>query len=196
MNSFLEEGDRMINETLNVIKMRRSTRDFSEEQLKKEEVEAIVESGLYAPNGGGEAWHFTVIQNKEMLENLNELAKEFATSSGLPWLESLGRDPLFHCTYHAPTVILVSGDSKSVCSVSDTAAATQNMLLAAESLNIGSCWGYFATQAFRGENGVKLLKEFEIPDGYEVYTSVMLGYRIAEKSEAAPRKNNLVTYMK
>lgn len=186
----------MSNEVLNIIKRRRSIRAFEPRQIGDDELRAIVEAGQYAPNGGGEAWHFTAIQNTEILQELNRLAKLYAATSGLPWLEDLGRNPDFHSVYHAPTVILVSADGQGICSEADTAAATQTILLAAESLGIGSCWGYFVTQAFLTGEGKALARRLEIPEGYRVYTSVMLGHRAGETPPAAERKAGTVTYIR
>lgn len=185
----------MTNEVLKTIKRRRSTRAFLPRQIGNEELAAIVEAGQYAPNGGGEAWHFTVIQNAEALERLNRLAKKYAATCGLPWMEDLGKNESFHCLYHAPTVMLVSGDEHGVCSEADTSAATQNLLLAAESLGIASCWGYFATQAFLSEEGNALRDDLKIPEGYRVYTSVMLGYPVREIPDASERKPGTITYI-
>lgn len=185
----------MTNEVLSIIKLRRSIRAFLPEQIGSKELAAIVEAGQYAPNGGGEAWHFTVIQNAEVLEALNRLAKQFAATSGLPWLEDLGRDETFHSVYHAPTVILISADEQGVCPESDTAAATQNILLAAESLGIGSCWGYFVTQAFLTDEGKAMRADLKIPNGFKIYTSVMLGYRAGETPPALERKPDTITFI-
>lgn len=62
-------------ETLKIIKQRRSIRSYKDEQIKDEELQAVLEAGLYAPNAGGQAWHFTVVQNKGLLERLNHAAK-------------------------------------------------------------------------------------------------------------------------
>lgn len=57
------------NETLKIIKQRRSNRNFKDEQITDEELQAVLEAGLYAPNAGDEAWHFTVVQNRELLQS-------------------------------------------------------------------------------------------------------------------------------
>ena len=175
----------MTNETLETIRRRRSVRAFLPLQVKGEEVEAVVAAGLSAPSGGGRAWHFTVVQNADLLCQINRAAKAYAASCGLPWLEQLGRDENFHCVYQAPTVIFVSAEEENVCAVPDTAAATENMLLAAESIGLGACWGYFATQCFLSTEGPALRTALQIPAGYAVYTSVMLGYK-AEEATAVP----------
>ena len=57
--------------TLDVIKERRSIRKFKPEQIKEEELQAIIEAGLYAPSAiNKQSWNFTVIQNKEILDEL------------------------------------------------------------------------------------------------------------------------------
>jgi nitroreductase len=185
----------MTTDVLQTIKRRRSCRVFLPTQIGKAELAAIVEAGQYAPHGSEEAWHFTVIQNAAIIEDLNRLAKQYAMTSGLPWLEDLGNNPDFHSVYHAPAVILVSAEEHGVCSEADAAAATQNLLLAAESLKIGSCWGYFVTQAFLTEDGKAMRDKLNIPHGYKVYTSVMLGYPAEQAPPPPERKPGTVTFI-
>ena len=186
----------MANETLETIRRRRSTRAYLPKQVADEEVQAVVEAGLCAPSGGGGAWHFTVVQNAKLIGRMDRAAKLYASACGLPWLEQLGKDEAFHSVYHAPTVVLVSGDEQNICAVPDTAAATENMLLAAESIGLGACWGYFVTQCFLGGEGDALRQELSIPAGYTVYTSVMLGYRAGEVPPAPEHGPPPVTYIR
>ncbi len=186
----------MNNEFLDLIKERRSCRNFKKEQIRKKELEAIVEAGQYAPNAGGtESWHFTVIQNKEMLERINHLAKEGGKASGIPHLKSLGENEAFHSQYNAPTLIIVSGDENSIVPEQDCAAATQNIMLAAESLDVASCWIYFTLMSFHSEEGAKLREELKIPAGFKPITSIVLGYRKSKKPKAAKRKPDTITYI-
>lgn len=85
------------NETLKNIKQRRSIRSFKDEQIGEEELQAILEAGLYAPNAGDQAWHFTAIQNKELLGRLELAAKETTKQIGIPHLRELGNDENFNC---------------------------------------------------------------------------------------------------
>lgn len=186
----------MSNETLEVIKRRRSIRAFKPDALSKDDLCQIAQAGLYAPNGGGyEAWRFTAIQDKAVLERINRLAKQYAAGSGIPHLEQLGRDEAFHCLYHASAVVLVACNESGPCAEYDASAATQNILLAAESLGIASCWGYFATQAFMAGEGEALRRELGIPDGYRVYTSVMLGYGSGDAPPERKIDTGLVHYI-
>ena len=186
----------LTNETLETIRRRRSTRAYQQRQVADEEVRAVMEAGLCAPSGGGRAWHFAVVQNAELIGRMDRAAKQYAASCGLPWLEQLGKDESFHSVYHAPTVVLVSGDEQNICAVPDTAAATENMLLAAESIGLGACWGYFVTQCFLAEGGAALRRELGVPEGYTAYTSVMLGYKAEEAPPAPEHEPQPVTYIR
>ena len=65
------------NEVIDCIFARRSTRSFREEQIKDEELEALLEAAIWAPSGGNnQSWLFTAVQNRGILEKINELLKE------------------------------------------------------------------------------------------------------------------------
>lgn len=180
------------NDTLKIIRQRRSTRDYRDEQIKEEELQAVLDAGLFAPNAGNQAWHFTVIQNEELLTRLNAAAKQAAIQIG-GHLGALGNDENFSCLYGAPTLIIVSCDEKTPAPEIDCAAATQNLLLAAESVGLGSCWIYFILLAFYSPEGESLRKELRIPEGYKPCTATVLGYKNAAIMDALDRKNNVIT---
>ncbi|HYE82295.1 MAG TPA: nitroreductase family protein [Clostridia bacterium] len=187
----------IVNETLKTIKQRRSIRSFKYEQIKEEELQAVLEAGLYAPNAGDQAWHFTVIQNKGLLERLNIAAKEAAKQTGIEGLESIADNEEYNCLYGAPTLIIVSGSEQAFVSLeADCSAAIENMLLAAESVGLGSCWIYFTIFAFSSIQGPELRKELKIPEGYKPYYSVALGYKKDAAANAPDRKPGLITYIR
>jgi nitroreductase len=110
--------------TLDVIKERRSIRKFKPEQIKEEELQAIVESGLYAPSAiNKQSWNFTVIQNQEILAELNEATKNVARNLDNEALKRIGENEKYNCFYYAPTVILVSGKDEERSKVMDCSAA-------------------------------------------------------------------------
>jgi nitroreductase len=69
----------------------------------------------------------------------------------------------------------------------------QNMLLAAESMDIGSCWIGFAKFHFLNEEN---MEKFEIPEGHEVYFGVSLGYKVKENPKALKRNKNVFKYFR
>jgi len=187
------------NETLRIIKQRRSIRDYKNIQISDDQLRAILEAGVYAPNGSGqleEYIHFGVIQNKELLDKINNSAKTFARQSEIEWLKNYGNDPNFNCLYNSPTLIIVSYNEQWVQPEIDCAAATQNMLLAAESIGLGSCWLYFPLQAFYSEYGQELRKELKIPDGYKPITSIIIGYKTDEKISIPKKEIKNICFIK
>lgn len=185
------------NEILKMIKKRRSIRGFKNEQIQDEELQAVLEAGIYAPNAGDQAWHFTVIQNKKLLDKLNLTAKEAAKQMDIGGIKELGSDENFNCLYGAPTLIIVSGKETSPIPLeADCAAAIQNMLLAAEAMGLGSCWIHFVLFGFYSPQRTELQKELKIPEGYRPYYSAVFGYKKEEGAEAAVRKPNLITYIR
>lgn len=187
----------IVNDTLKIIKQRRSIRSFKDEQIKEEELQAVLEAGLYAPNAGDQAWHFTVIQNKEILDRINLTAKEAAKQLDIEGIGGIATDEKYNCLYGAPTLIIISGSEQVPIPLeADCAAATQNLLLAAESVGLGSCWIYFIMFAFNSPEGPQLRKELKIPEGYKPYYSVVLGYKKAAAAEAPDRKPDLITYIR
>ncbi|MDR2501051.1 MAG: nitroreductase family protein [Treponema sp.] len=167
------------NETIQTIKRRRSTRSYRDIPVPGDELHAIIEAGMYAPNGSGDIErniHFSVIQNRDMLREINTLAKETAAKSDMDWLRELGGNDDYNCLYNAPVLILISYNEAEVCAVYDCSAVTQNMLLAAESLGLGSCWLYFPLQAFAGGHTDALVTQLHIPAGFKPFSSLIIGY--------------------
>ena len=137
-----------------------------------------------------------MIQNRELLGRLNLAAKEAARQLVGP-LSDLGNDVNFNCLYGAPTLIIVSGNEKAPMPLdADCAAATENLLLAAESIGLGSCWIYFVLLAFSSPQGSELRKELKIPDGYRPYSSAVFGYKENVVVDVPARKPNLITYIR
>ncbi|MDO4556544.1 MAG: nitroreductase family protein [Lachnospiraceae bacterium] len=186
-----------MNEVLKCIKERRTTRKFKPEQIKDEELQMIVEAGLFAPSGENyQPWHFTVVQNKELLDEMNFETKEVFKKSDNEAYRRVGNNEKFMPSYNAPTVIIVSGNKESEYTEADCAAATQNMLLAAHSLGVASCWAAAVTVAFNGEKNEYFRDKLNIPDNYTPFYAVLLGYSDNTPSKAPKRKENTVNYMK
>lgn len=199
-----------MNKILENIKNRRSIRRYVEDQIKDEELDMIIEAAIYAPTGNNnQPWHFTIIQNKEIIDYLNVEAKkimaEIMENLSDDWLSideisgraqkvvKMGRSEHFHIFYHAPTVIILSGKEDAAAPLPDCCAATQNILLAAESLDIGSCWIGIAKFCFENQDNIK---KIGIPEGYKPYYAVSLGYNASNKNLAPKRNRDVVNYIK
>lgn len=186
-----------MNETLSVIKNRRSIRDYKTKQITDSELEEILDSALYAPNSvNQQKWHFTVIQNKDMLDRMVNTIKENILNSGIGPLLQIAKAPDYHTFYKAPTVILISGYEKAPFIQIDCGLSAQNITLAAESLNIGSCVITSSRLLFVSEKGNEFKKKLGIPDGYNHICTVALGYINGENPTVPPRSKDVINYVK
>ncbi len=121
------------NIVLETIKNRRSVRKYQNQQIKDEELEMIIEAGIYAPTANNDQpWHFTVIQNQELMEYMNEEAKKSMKTSDVSWIRKMGKNQELNIFFHSPTVIVVSGRKTAVSPLVDCCASIENMLLAAD----------------------------------------------------------------
>ena len=195
-----------MNEVLENIKKRRSIRKYLKDQIKDEELDVIIEAAIYAPTGGNQQpWHFTIIQNKEIIDYLNVEAKKVMANLPVDFSSideikgnaeqviKMGKSEHLHILYHAPTVIIISGKEDATTPLLDCSAATQNILLTAESLDIGSCWIGLARFSFENQENIRKL---EIPEGYKPYYAVSLGYKASTENVTPERNRDVVNYIK
>ena len=185
-----------MNETMKTILNRRSIRAYQDRQITKEGLETILEAGKYAASGMNmQTWHFTVVQNKEILDKLTASARKELLKVDVPMIRERASAADYSVDYHAPTLIIVSGDD-SRFALHNCVLAMGNMSLAAESIGIGSCWSSVVAAIFEGEDGAEFRKELKIPDGYKPVAAAGFGYAAGEHPAAGPRKEGTVTIIK
>ncbi len=169
-----------MNETIKTLMERRSIRKFKPAQIKEEELNTILDAGMYAPSGANQqSALFVVVQDKETLKKLSAMNAAV-----------LGKD--IDPYYGAPTLVLVFADRSKVTPIEDASLALGNMFNAAASLGIGSCWVHRARQMFETAEGKDLLKKWGVTGDYIGVGSCILGYADCEHPKAAPRKDNFV----
>jgi nitroreductase len=193
----------MTNEFLALIKSRRSTRMFKPEQVNQNKLNAIIEAGLYAPSGNNaQSWHFTVIQNQQIIGKMNEDLKEAIRSSKnlpefmLSKVKAVAENKASNLFYGAPTLILVSQQEDGFFAMSDAALASENIMLAAHALELGSCWIGSTGWLFNGAKRNEYLKILQIPQGYSPSHIILIGERAGSPTQATARKENAVNYIK
>jgi nitroreductase len=192
-----ERVAKIMNETINVINSRRSIRKYKPEQISDAELQQIMNSAIYAPSAmNQQKWNFTVIQNREMLDRMVGTIKENIISGSNEFLAKRASDPEYNTFYNAPTVILISADEKAHFYELDCGLAAENITLAAESLNIGSCVITSSGFLFMSDKGRNLQKELGIPDGYKHVCTVTLGYKENGNPAAPPRNRDVINYIK
>jgi nitroreductase len=182
-------------DVIEIIKTRRCIREYKEDQIPDEDIKFLIDCARYAPSGlNMQPWAFLVIKNKDKILNLSEICK----TSMIPHLEDMkntSKSAAEYLTflkqngsdmfYGAPVLVIILGNRKAPTAVYDCAMAAQTMMLAAQSIGIGSCWIGAAQLALMDE---KLLKEIGAPEGYIHVAPLIFGYpkgktKVPEKKE-------------
>lgn len=175
----------LMNEAMNVLLQRRSCRNYKPEQIKEEELQAVLQAGIYAPTAGGrQSPIIVVVQDKDTIDQLRRMNAQIM---GNP-----EADPF----YGAPTVLIVLADLNSANRVYDGSCVMDNLMNAAEAVGLGSCWIHRAKQEFESEEGKALLKQWGVEGEYEGVGHCVLGYWAEEKPAPAPRKDGYIYYVR
>ena len=163
------------NETINAIMSRRSVRAYKSESIPQDILSSILKAGQAAPYVMPDTRHFSVIQDRRLIAELSDAAKiEGVKISDMH--KEMFSAPGFDGTYGAPVVVVLSGKEDGIQYEAVCAASIQNMLIAAQSLGISSCWAYFPIFAFHGKDADKWSETLQIPKGFKPCAAVLLGY--------------------
>ena len=174
-----------MNEIIKAMEERRSIRKFKPEMPKKEDLQQIVEAGLYAANGMGRQATITVaVTNKELRDKLSAINCNIGG-----WDE--GVDPF----YGAPAILIVLAEKDWRNRVYDGSLVMGNMMLAAHSLGLGSIWIHRAKEEFEMPEYQQLLKELGVEGEWEGIGHCAVGYIDGEMPEAAERKPNRIFWV-
>ena len=169
-----------MNETIKNLVERRSCRKYSSTQIKEDELNSVLKAGEYAPTGMGmQSPIIVVLQNKSIIDKLSKINAKIMGKD---------EDPF----YGAPTVLVVLADKNIGTYIEDGSLVLGNLMNAAYSLGLGSCWIHRAKEA---DEGKELLKEWNISENYVGIGHCILGYP-EEKSEAKPRKDGYIRFVK
>ncbi len=167
-------GNQALPETIRTILNRRSCRAFYPEPLPEAHVQVLLEAVRWAPSAGNrQPWHVFVVLNKQVREELADAAygQEF-----------LARAPVVFvmCAIPFQSASRYGLRGETLYVYQDTAAAVQNLLLAATALGYGSCWvGAFDERWVR--------EVLELPAEYRPVALVPVGLP-AEEPEPPERR--------
>ena len=171
----------MTNAILEALEKRRSVRKYKPDQVDEAALEAILRAGTYAATGMNKQSPVIVaVQDKETIETLRKM------NAGVMGDES--RDPF----YGAPTVVIVLADASILTHVEDGSLVIGNMMNAAYSVGVDSCWIHRAKEEFASEAGKALLSKWGIKGNYVGVGHLILGYRDCDYPETRPRKENYI----
>ena len=172
-----------MNETLQVIKTRRSVKKYKSEEVPKDLLEQIAQAGIQAASGlNKQSPIVLVVTDKSTRDELSRL--------------NAGKDPFFRSDpfYGAPAVLVVLADKSVPTCVYDGSLVMGNMLLAAHALGLGACWIHRAKETFEMPEGKAILQKLGLNGEYEGVGNCIVGYPDVVPEEK-PRKENRIYYI-
>ena len=175
----------LMNDTVRNILNRHSVREFEDKRIPRTLLEMIVKAGIQAPSGHNmQAWRFTVVRNKEKIEELKLLIKQTAEKKKV----------FFYGMQNPDTLVIVSNDRRNENGIQDSSCAAENIMLAAQSYGIGSVW-INALKTICDEPEIRqLLSSYGIPERHIVWSVIAMGYPAGEPKIIA-RKQNVVGWV-
>jgi len=154
---------------IELLKKRRSVREFSDKPISKEDLEKIVDTARYAPTARNvQPWEFLIVIEKEVLKKIAGITEhgKFIANG-------------------AACILVFSQGTKYF--LEDCSAATQNIMLAAAALGIGSCWVAGDKKPYVGEFNLLL----GVPSTLRLVSIIALGYPFSDKILPAVQKRTL-----
>lgn len=174
----------MGNEILKCLKARRSIRGFKDTPVPEDLVRAITEAGTYAPSGHGrQSAQIVAVSNPETLAELRRMNAAVMGIDGDPY-------------YNAPLILLVFADSNAATWVEDGCCVACNMMIAADSVGLGSCWINRERQMFDSPHGKELMQKWGVADSMKGVSALAVGYPAVPAPEPKPRKADYCIYVK
>lgn len=167
---------------------RRSIKKYKPDMVPRDIIEKIVTAGTYAPTGRGmQSPVIIAVTDKEVRDRLARANSEI-----------MGTPADFDPFYGAPVVLVVLADKSRPTCVYDGSLVMGNLMLAAHSYGVGSCWIHRAKEEFEKPEWKDWLNSLGIEGEYEGIGHCILGYADyaeGEEPKAVPRKENYVYFV-
>ena len=193
-------------DAIEAILTRRSTRRFSDEIPERDLIEKVIETGRFAPSGGNsQTTHFLVITDPDVLKELARIVQtafskmEIREDTYASLKNSINRSKqgnyIFH--YNTPVLIVTANKKGYGNAMADSACALENMMIAANALDLGSCWINQLHWLDENESVRAYMEKLGLKEDETITGGLILGYgydRLPVRSELK-RTGNPVTYI-
>ena len=187
---------------------RRSTRKYKPDAIEPDKLQTVIEAGRYAPSGGNnQTNHFLVIQKAEILNKITSLAeaafaKMTVDENTYPSLRNsilASKKGGYVFSYRAPVLIIVANRKDYGNNMADSVAAIENMMIAANALDLGSCYINQLYWLNEEPSLLSYLRELGLKENERVFASMVLGYAATEDGlpnrKPLERKGNVVSFV-
>ncbi|MDO4280526.1 MAG: nitroreductase [Peptococcaceae bacterium] len=176
-----------MNEVLKNIRERRSCRKYKAEPVPQELLDQVIEAGLYAPSSKGQQAAIVVcVTDPAAVKKLSALNARFMQAH-------TDSDPF----YGAPAVLIVLAAKERPAQYCDGCLVMENLMLAAHSLGLASCWIHRAQEMFETDEGQAFLADLGIDaSAYIGIGNCIVGYADGDLPAPPARKDGRVFYVK
>lgn len=173
----------MKKEVLEILETRRSIRNYTDQPVEQDLLEAVLRAGTYAPTAMGRQDPFIVaVSDPEATAALRRLGGEVR---GTP-----EKDP-----YYGAPIILAVFAPDTYLGNQDGCAVTMTLLQAAHAVGLGACWINRAKDIFQTSEGRALQAKWGLPADYVGVCTIALGHIAGEIPAAKPRKAGYILYV-
>jgi nitroreductase len=163
-----------------LLKKRRSIRDYEDRELPLDLVREIISDACLAPSSGdGQPWRFIIVTNRGLIKRLSDECKknlvddlEENPKSPSKKYEDILRDPGFNVFYNAPCLVYIAGSRDARMLQVDCALAAAYFMFSASARDLGTCWIGLGKHL----RNPSLLREIGLPEDHEIVAPVILGY--------------------
>lgn len=177
------------NAVIETMMARRSIRKYLPQAVGRDTMQVILNCGINAPNGQNkQSWEIRVVDNPEFIDGISEIFKKENPKTA--------EDPNFKNMFrNAPTVVFIANDTSYDCSQIDCGLLGENMILAAQSMGIGSCCLASPTRFMSTHPAAAdYLKRLDFPEGYQLLYCIAFGHP-DEAPAAKPRKTEKIRFI-
>ena len=169
---------------LEAMMSRKSVRSYTDQMVSDADIEKVLKAGQYAANGRGRmATKFVVVKNREIRDELSKMNADIMGVESNPY-------------YDAPTIVLVFASADNYNRERDGSLVLGNMMLAAHSIGLASCWINREDAMFASAEGKAIMAELGLPDGLVGIGALSLGYASSHPKTVKPRKEGYYKILK
>ena len=175
------------NDVVKTIMSRRSVRKYKPVEIENEKLQKVLECGINAPNGMyKQSWEIRVVNTPKVM---SEIEKGYTA-----YLTQKGKKRISHPSFGAPCLIFIAHDTAYDLSQVDCGLLGGNMILAAQSMGLGTCCLGGIVRYMNSPEAVELLKRLNIPSSYKLLYALAVGYP-DENPKAKPRNAEKIKFV-
>ena len=183
----------LMNKIIKTIKSRRAVRTYKDKPIEKEQIQEIIECGLWAPSARNlQPWKFILVTNKNLIKEMGKrIQDKVINNPRYAFVKERAKTKEDAIFYSAPLVIFILGSKESHWSAINCSLAAENMMIAAKSLGIASCPIGMARHI---KDEKDIIEKLGFDENYELILALAFGYP-DEEPQAKPRNEGVVEWV-